>query len=124
MKEKAGAADQEEDGRLGAGKSGEDLPAELQRRETRLQKIRMAKRALEERAGEEAKAEGKPAEEVKAAQPGRSRIMMGADGFVQGYNAQAAVEARLQLIVGQRVTPVTNDKKQVEPMASYFSVQK
>ena len=27
--------------------------------------------------------------------------MKGADGFVQGYNAQAAVEPALQLIVGQ-----------------------
>ena len=30
--------------------------------------------------------------------------MKGADGFVQGYNAQAAVEPDLQLIVGQTVT--------------------
>jgi transposase len=131
--EQAEAADQEEDGRRGTGKSGEDLPAELQRRETRLQKIRMAKRALEERAREEAKAEGKPGEEVKAAKPAEkdqynftdaeSRIMMGADGFVQGYNAQAAVEPRLQLIVGQSVTPATNDKKQVEPMVEVMEQQ-
>ena len=33
-----------------------------------------------------------------------SRIMKGADGFVQAYNAQAAVEADFQLIVGQAVT--------------------
>src|SRR5216684_3991189 len=32
-----------------------------------------------------------------------SRIMKGADGFVQAYNAQAAVEPDLQLIVGQTV---------------------
>jgi transposase len=131
--EQAEAADQEEDGRRGTGKSGEDLPAELQRRETRLQKIRMAKRALEERAREEAKAEGKPGEEVKAAKPAEkdqynftdaeSRIMMGADGFVQGYNAQAAVEPRLQLIVGQSVTPATNDKKQVEPRVEVMEQQ-
>ena len=45
-----------------------------------------------------------------------SRIMMGSDGLVQGYNAQAAVEPALQLIVGQSVTPAANDKEQIEPM--------
>ena len=30
-------------------------------------------------------------------------------GLVQGYNAQAAVEPALQLIVGQSVTPRAND---------------
>ena len=40
-------------------------------------------------------------------------MMKGADGFVQGYNAQAAVEPELQLIVGQSVTQATNDKQQL-----------
>jgi hypothetical protein len=70
---------------------------ELQRRQTRLQKIRDAKRALEERARPKAREEAKLAEEVKQAKPGakdqynltdpESRIVMGSDGFVQGYNA-------------------------------------
>jgi hypothetical protein len=30
--------------------------------------------------------------------------MKGSDGWLQGYNAQAAVEPTLQLIVGQSVT--------------------
>ena len=42
----------------------------------------------------------------------------GPDGFVQGYNAQVAVEATLQLIVGQAVTQATNDKQQLEPMVT------
>jgi hypothetical protein len=45
-----------------------------------------------------------------------SRLMQGSDGLVQGYNAQAAVEPVLQLIVGQSVTPAANDKEQIEPM--------
>ena len=32
-----------------------------------------------------------------------SRILKGPDGFLQGYNAQIAVEPVLQLIVGQGV---------------------
>jgi transposase len=46
----AKAADDEEDSRYGKDKSGDELPEELSRRETRRQKIREAKRALEERA--------------------------------------------------------------------------
>ena len=37
-----------------------------------------------------------------------SRIRKGADGFVQAYNAQIAVEPDFQLIVGQRVTQEAN----------------
>src|ERR1017187_2825164 len=53
--EQAEATDAEEDARYGWDRTGEELPAELARRETRLQRIQEAKRALEERAREEAK---------------------------------------------------------------------
>ena len=42
--------------------------------------------------------------------------MKGADGMVQGYNAQAAVEPELLLIVGQSVTEAANDKQQLVPL--------
>lgn len=129
----AKAADDEEDARYGKDKSGDELPEELSRRETRLQKIREAKRALEERAREEAEEDGKSKEEVKEAKPKdkaqynfsdpESRIMKGADGFVQGYNAQAAVESTTQLIVAQAVTQEANDKKQVAPMVAAIEQQ-
>jgi transposase len=129
----AEAADAEEDALYGAAQRGDELPEELQRRETRLQKIREAKRALEERARQTAKKDGKPAEEVKQVKPAdkdqynftdpESRIMMGSDGIVQGYNAQAAVEPALQLIVGQSVTPAANDKEQIEPMVQVIEQQ-
>src|SRR6478735_24958 len=45
-----------------------------------------------------------------------SRIMKGPDGFVQAYNAQAAVEPGLQLIVAQALTQQANDKQQLIPM--------
>jgi len=129
----AEAADAEEDALYGADQRGDEWPEELQRRETRLKKIREAKRALEERARQTAEKDGKPAEEVKQAKPAakdqynftdpESRIMMGSDGLVQGYNAQAAVEPALQLIVGQSVTPAANDKEQIEPMVQVMEQQ-
>ena len=49
--------------------------------------------------------------------------MKGADGFIQGYNAQAAVEPGLQLIGGQRVTQATNDKEQLLPLVEAVEQQ-
>jgi transposase len=128
--EQAEAADAEEDALYGKDRTGDELPAELERRETRLQKIKEAKRALEERARQKAVAEGK---EPKQAEPKdkdqynftdpESRIMKGADGFVQAYNAQAAVEPAFQLIVGQTVTQATNDKEQLIPMLATIEEQ-
>lgn len=78
---------------------GEELPAEFERREQRLQRIREAKWALEERARAEPQAEGKDEEKVKPDATeqynfidAESRIMKGPDGFVQGYNAQISVD--------------------------------
>lgn len=52
--EQAAAADAVEDARCGHGQRGEELPAELARRESRLRKIREAKAALEQEAKEQA----------------------------------------------------------------------
>jgi len=125
----AEATDAAEDAEYGADRRGDELPAELQRRESRLQRIREAKRALEARAKDEAAATGKSAESAKPATKAQynftdpeSRIMKGPDGFVQGYNAQVAVDER-QLIVGQAVTQETNDKKQLMPMITTIAQQ-
>ena len=127
---RAEAADAEEDARYGKNRKGDELPAELERRQTRIQKIREAKKALEQRARAKAEAEGS---DPKQAQPKdkdqynftdpESRIMKGADGFVQAYNAQAAVEADLQLIVGCAITAATNDKEQLLPMITVIEQQ-
>lgn len=45
-----------------------------------------------------------------------SRIMPSHDGFIQGYNAQAAVDVDSLLVVATTVSQHTNDKQQVEPM--------
>ena len=63
--EQAEATDAEEDARYGPDRRGDELPAELARRETRLQRIREAKRALEERAREQAKSKDEPEEKAK-----------------------------------------------------------
>ena len=128
--------DKDEDKRYGRASRGDELPAELTRRQERLARIAAAKRALEERARAEAEEKqkadkngpgsgrttgGRPASPpAPTAQHNftdpESRIMKGPDGFVQAYNAQIAVEPELQLIVGQAVTQQANDKKQLLPM--------
>lgn len=44
-----------------------------------------------------------------------SRIMPSTEGFVQAYNAQAAVDIDSHLIVENHITQQTNDKQQIEP---------
>jgi transposase len=119
----AEAADKEEDSRYGQDRRGDELPEELQRRETRMARIREAKRALEERAREQAKSKGKDPEEAQPTKKAQynfsdpeSRMLKGSDGFLQGYNTQIAVEPVFQLIVGQRVTQAANDKQQMVPL--------
>ena len=52
-----------------------------------------------------------------------SRILKGAEGFVQGYNTQIAVEPVFQLIVGQTVTQAANDKQQMVPLIEAIEEQ-
>jgi transposase len=126
----AEAADAAEDQQHGKDRRGDELPAELQRRETRIKKIQEAKRAVEQRARDKAVAEGadpqqatpKDKDQNNFTDP-QSRIMKGADGIVQAYNAQAAVEPKLQLIVGQTVTQAANDKEQLMPMLATMEEQ-
>ncbi len=128
--------DAEEDARYGRNRYGDELPAELQRREERLKRIREAKRALEARARQEAEATAKGPDgegskkEIKPEEKDQynftdpeSRILKGPDGFLQGYNTQIAVEPVLQLIVGQAVTQAANDKKQLLPMLAAVEEQ-
>lgn len=126
----AEATDAQEDATHGARSRGDDVPAELRRRETRLARIREAKRVLEERAKAQAAADQKPVEQAKPEDKAQynftdpeSRIMKGPDGFVQAYNAQIAVDSVGQLIVGQAVTQEVNDKQQLVPMVAAVTEQ-
>jgi transposase len=122
--------DKAEDKKFGKNRRGDELPAELARRESRLAKIREAKAALEyearARAREqaEATAQGRGEDTEVAAAKGRaaadaavpkpkaqrnftdpdSKIMLTGDGaFNQCYNAQAVVDADHQVIVATDV---------------------
>ena len=140
----AEAADAGEDKLYGRDKSGEEMPDWVADKKRRAEIIRAAKAALEaeakaateakvkeETAAEEKRqAEGRRKPGPKAAPPSgepapkaqknftdpESRIMKSKDGFVQAYNAQAAVDAEAQVIVAQAVTQEANDKRQLVPM--------
>jgi len=150
----AEATDAAEDTQYGKGRRGDELPAELQRRESRLKKIAAAKAELEQEAREKAEQERAEAEARLAARreeqqrtgkkkrgrepqvpdPAKaqpeataqrnftdpdSRIMPdGANkgSFLQGYNAQAAVDSTAQVIVAADVTQETVDNHQLLPM--------
>ena len=126
----AEAADAEEDTRYGRGRRGDELPEELQRRETRVQRIGEAKRALEVRARAQAESEGKDPQEAKPEPKAQynftdpeSRIMKGPEGFVPAYNTQIAVEPNFPWSVGQTVTPAVNDKQQMTPLVEAIGEQ-
>lgn len=118
--------DAAEDERYGADRRGDELPAELARRESRLVRLREAKAALEAEAEEREEsrrqmmeAEGKT---PRATKDGRdpfaptpsaqrnftdpdSKIMKTSDGaFHQCYNAQAIVDSTAQVIVSAELS--------------------
>lgn len=135
MMAEAESADAAEDADHGPDRRGDELPAELARRQSRLAKIQEAKALLEERARVEAaeeavrrEAEGKPAPKVAPADAvpepkdqinftdPESRIMKTSNkGWDQCGNAQAVANEN-QIIVAADVTDQTNDKRQVVPM--------
>ena len=128
--EQAEETDKKEDARYGRDRTADELPAELERRETRLEKIREAKRGLEQRAREQAKSKGEPEKEARPEPKMQynftdpeSRIMKAGDGFEQAYNVQVAVEPQFQLIVGQLVTQEVNDKQQLQPVVAVVREQ-
>jgi transposase len=131
----AEATDQAEDRTCGRDRRGDELPEELARRTSRLQKIREAKSALVAEAREQARAaaaerqrQGKPpsGQNPEQAKPEskaqynftdpESQIMKVSNkGWDQCGNAQVVVNEH-QIIVAADVTDETNDKKQVKPM--------
>ena len=135
----AEAADAEEDARFG-GARGDEMPEWVKDKARRLEKIREAKAALEAEA--QAAQAAKDAAQAASGKPPRkggrkpktppgtpedkaqrnftdpeSRIMKGKDGFIQGYNAQAAVDAKAQVIVAHGLTDNAADAGQLIPIA-------
>lgn len=136
--EQAAAVDAEEDRLYGEEKRGDELPEELRRREDRLAKIEAAQRRLEERQAQEDRAKGRrEGDERKNPRGGRrfkrdfgvpegraqdnftdpdSRIMQSAEGFIQAYNTQIAVDENTQLIVATGLTQCAADNAELVPL--------
>jgi transposase len=139
----AEAADRAED-RLYGERQGDELPDWVADKQKRLEKIRQAKAELEAEAKAAAAAESQAraaADERRQAEgrkkPGKmpaapktepdgkaqrnfsdpeSRILKTKDGFIQGYNGQAAVDGAHQIIVAQTLTNSSSDQAQMTPL--------
>lgn len=139
----AEAADAEDDQRYGA-RRGDEMPAWVADKQKRLARIRAAKAELEAEAeaAAEAQAQRRAEAEAKRLAEGRkkngrtpappspepeakaqrnftdadSRILKTKDGYIQGYNAQAAVDATAQIIVAHGLTPSLSDQDQLVPL--------
>jgi transposase len=137
----AEATDAEED-RLHGAKRGDEMPKWVADKAKRLAKIRAAKAELEaeakaaaeEEAWRRAEAEERRIAEGrkkngKAPEPPpdepdpkaqrnftdpESRILKTKDGYIQGYNAQAAVDGTDQIIVAHGLTPSMSDHGQLD----------
>ena len=125
---RAEQTDEEEDRRYGKSKRGDELPEELAHRESRLKKIREAMAALETEAKEQARSEGKDPSQAQPRDNAQrnftgpeSRIQKSGGNFVQGYNAQVAVDETAQVIVSQHVTPMQPDVNELMPVVKRIS---
>ena len=135
---RAGKADAHEDKKYGPDGTGDDIPAEIARREERLKKIVEAKARLEARQKEMDRARGrkddddqqprgrgrppkrpfgKPPEKAQDnfTDP-ESRIMKTSKGFEQCYNTQIVVDKQTQMIVAADVSQKTSDVNELKPM--------
>jgi transposase len=137
--------DAAEDAVLGS-RRGDELPAELQRREQRLATIQAAQQRLEEQARVEAEAERQRRAEAEAARQRTGKKRRGKEakpvsdtpadkaqtnftdpelkimptnnkGWDYCGNAQAVVEGACQIIVACDVVAASNDKEQAVPLA-------
>lgn len=129
--------DAAEDAAHGAEVRGDELPAELQRREQRLAAIAAAKARLEARQAAKDRKRGRAPDDGRKGRGSRpfkrdfgvppddaqdnftdpeSRIMKASHGFDQCYNGQIAVDERSQLIVATRLTNVAPDQGTLMPI--------
>ena len=139
----AEAADAEED-KLHGTRRGDEMPDWVADKHKRLAKIRQAKAELEAEAKaaaeEEARrraaaadkriAEGRKKNGKTPAPPSaepdgkaqrnftdpQSRIMKTKEGYIQGYNAQAAVDRQAQIIVAHTLVNASTDQAQLAPL--------
>ena len=139
----AESADADED-TVHGDKRGDEMPAWVADKEKRLVKIREAMAALEadakaaaedkrrieaekerQREAENRKKTGRKTPPPSDAPDGKaqrnftdpeSRVLLTRDGFIQGYNAQAAVDGAHQIIVAHVLTQSASDHHQLVPL--------
>jgi transposase len=133
--------DAADDATYGVDRRGDELPDWVSDKQKRLEKIRQAKAELEAEA--KAEAERKKQEDAHRSSRGRPRkplsdtpeddakrnltdgdshMMKTKHGYIQGYNAQAAVDAYSQLIVAQSVTNNPTDSQQLIPLVEQIEI--
>ena len=144
---RAARVDAEEDERLGKKVRGDEVPAELRRREDRLAAIRAAKERLEARQRQADDERGREPGQDRSAKNGQrykrkygepepkaqsnftdpeSRIMKtSTEGFQQSYNAQTVVDDESQMVVEASVSANASDQGQLiaclDTVAATFS---
>jgi len=133
----AHAVDAAEDAEHGPDVRGDDLPAELQRREQRLATIAAAKARVEARQAEEDRKQGRTPDDGRKGRGStpfardfgvprddaqdnftdpESRIMKTSAGFDQCYNGQLAVDESSQIIVATGLTNCGADNAALLPL--------
>lgn len=129
---RADGIDEAEDAEFGPDFRGDELPAELQRRETRRTRIREAIRELEAEQAQRDEASGRgkgrkkkmerpngtpPDDAQRNFTDSESRIMKTSTvGYEQCFNAQIAVDDEAQIIVATGVTQNAADVHELIPM--------
>jgi transposase len=127
--------DAEEDAEFGPDRRGDELPEWVTDKQKRLEKLRETKAELEAEAKAEADRRRAEDKEKPARQRARrpitetpsddekrnltdsdSRLLRTMNGYVQGYNAQVAVDAETQVIVGNMLTNSRTDLKHLVPL--------
>src|SRR5580700_2365288 len=141
--EAAEAADAQEDKLHGASRRGDEMPGWIAEKQKRLAKIRETREALEAEAscrGGESRSRTRSGGETRGGEPQAlgagsspaskepdpkaqrnftdpdSRVLLTEDGFIQGYNAQAAVDGAKQVIVAHGLTQSMSDCLQLVPL--------
>lgn len=132
----AAAVDASEEAAHGPDVRGDELPAELRRRETRLAAITAAKARLEARQAEEDRQKGRTPDDGRKSRrrpfardfgvppddaqdnftDPESRIMKTSAGYDQCYNGQIAVDAASQMIVATGLTNCAADHGALLPL--------
>ncbi len=91
------------------------IPTEIKAREKRLANIEKAKRRLEEEA-KTASRKPNPKTQISVNDPDARSLPSNKESYVVGYNGQAVVDGKSQIIVGADIEDSANDRNALAPM--------